>query len=133
MCHALIIDDNMIVNHAIEDRIISMGFRSFDHTWTEHQAVEAVDHRSPDLVVIGNSVACGTPLGVARNLFSHCHAPILMIAADQCCVYRHVRTDSEISGPFHLTEIELAIAVALKSRPGIDPANEVPAPALEFA
>ena len=39
MGHALIIDDNIAVSRAIQSYLEPLGFASFDHAWTERQAI----------------------------------------------------------------------------------------------
>jgi CheY-like chemotaxis protein len=68
MSHALIIDDNRVVGRAIQSWLAAFGFDSFDHTWTEQQALEAAAERTPDLIVVGDHVASGSPLEVAREV-----------------------------------------------------------------
>lgn len=49
MCHAHILDDNMAIGRAIQDRLASLGLGSFDNAWTEKQtdaSPESVRDRS---------------------------------------------------------------------------------------
>ena len=94
MSHALIIDDNMIVSQAIENRLVELGFDSFDRTWTEGQAIAAAARRPPDLVVIGDTI------------------PVLMITADAGRAHRLLPDDVSFEGPFLLNEIETAVELA---------------------
>ncbi|MBU3991185.1 MAG: response regulator [Alphaproteobacteria bacterium] len=112
MSHALIIDDNMIVSRAIQDRLASLGFRSFDHTWTEEQAVAAAANHSPDLVVVGDSVESGSALNAARRITTRGNIPILMITADSGRMHQSVPRDARVEGPFLLTDMENAVALA---------------------
>ena len=43
MTHALIIEDNMAIAAALEDRLAELGFDSFEQSWTEEDAVAAAD------------------------------------------------------------------------------------------
>ncbi len=112
MSHALIIDDNMIVSRAIEDRLAELGFRSFDHTWTERQAIAAAANRSPDLVVIGDSIEDGSTLKAARNIAMQRNTPILMVTADPGRTRRRLDQQATFDGLFLLNEIENAVALA---------------------
>ena len=112
MCHALIIDDNMIVSRAIQDRLASLGFSSFDHTWSEEQAMTAASCRSPDLVVVGDSVETGSALNAARRISTQNRVPVLMITADPHRVHRCLSADVSFDGPFLLNEIETAVDLA---------------------
>lgn len=112
MTHALIIDDNMIISRAIEDRLVSLGFDSFDHTWTEAQAVEVALYRSPDLIVIGDSIACGSPVDAAQHIAARLGVPILMVKSDRCEVRRSLSNGTVVDGPFPLSDIDTAVAIA---------------------
>jgi len=112
MCHALIIDDNMIISRAIEDRLLSLGFNSFDHTWTEEQAVAAAERRLPDLVVLGDSIEVGSALNAAHRIATRGNVPILMITANPYRLTRPFPEGVSFDGPFILNEIEAAVALA---------------------
>jgi CheY-like chemotaxis protein len=116
MAHALIIGDNMIINRAIASCLISLGFSSFDHTWTEAQALSIAARRPPDLVVVNDTVACGSPLTVARHMAEQSDAPILVVNAGQCEVRRRVPEGAIFDGPFSLSDMGNAVAVARRSR-----------------
>lgn len=112
MSHALIIDDNMIVSQAIENRLVELGFDSFDRTWTEGQAIAAATRRSPDLVVIGDTIASGCALNAARSIRMQRDTPVLMITADAGRARRLLPDDVSFDGPFLLNEIETAVELA---------------------
>ena len=112
MSHALIIDDNMVVGRAIQSRLSAFGFDSFDHTWTEQQAREAAAQRRPDLVVVGDHVANGSPFEVAREVASASDAPILAVTADRFMFQRSVPDSATIDGPYPLNELDSALASA---------------------
>lgn len=112
MSHALIIDDNMIVSRAIQDRLSSLGFHSFDQTWTEELAVAAAARREPDLVVVGDSVETGSALSAARRIAKQRSIPILMITADPGRLLQRIPKDTPFDGPFLLNEIEAAVALS---------------------
>ena len=48
MTHALIIDHDMSVSWAINDSLMSLGLDSFDHPWTEANAIKAAGCHGPD-------------------------------------------------------------------------------------
>lgn len=110
MPHALIIDDNMVVSRAIEDRLSAVGFDSFDHTWTERQALDSAAKRRPDLIVIGDHVAGGSPLEVARELSSVSEAPILAVTTDRFMFRRSIPEGARIDGPYPLNELDTTLA-----------------------
>jgi DNA-binding NarL/FixJ family response regulator len=112
MSHALIIDDNMIVSRAIADRLVELGFNSFDHTWTERQAIAAAESRRPDLVVIGDSIENGSALEAARTIAMQRDTPVLMVTADPVRARRCLDQLASFDGPFLLNEIESAVELA---------------------
>ncbi len=112
MNHALIIDDNLIVSRAIQDCLEGLGFTSFDHTWTEEQAVAAANRRAPNLVIIGDEVEAGSALGAARRISSEMAVPVLMVTGDPVRAERRLAQVDAFEGPFHLNQIEEAVTTA---------------------
>jgi CheY-like chemotaxis protein len=121
MRHALIIDDNMAVSRAIRDRLSAFGFDSFDHTWTEQQAREAVAQRRPDLIVVGDHVASGSPFEVAREVALASQAPVLAVTSARGGTFqRSLPNDAHVEGPYPLTQLDAALASAGESEPPIE-------------
>ncbi len=120
MTHALIIDDNMAVSRAIQARLIALGFNSFDYTWSESQALSVAQRHSPDLVVVGDEIAGSSPMHVAQCFSERFPAPILVVNHGRCEVRRRVPDGRVVDGPFLLSEIDAAVAVALRSWPTRD-------------
>jgi CheY-like chemotaxis protein len=112
MTHALIIDDNAVISRAVENRLVPLGFNSFDHTWTEKQALDAATARHPDLVVVGDSIAGGSPVRAAQRVAEQFGAPILLVAAGRCEVRRKIPAGAVLEGPFSLSDIDVAVAIA---------------------
>jgi CheY-like chemotaxis protein len=117
MTHALIIEDNMIIARAICDRLEPLGFRSFDRTWTERQALAAASHRRPDLVVVGDEIEGGSPVGTARKVAKLTGAPVLMVTGDPLIAQRRLAEADGFEGPFLLNRIEDAVDIALSQAP----------------
>lgn len=120
MTHALIIDENMTVSRAIKAWLGTLGFDSFDQTWTEDQAIAAADRRLPDIVVIGDKLSSGSPYTAARRIAERFTAPILLVAAGQCELRRRLPKGTVLDGPFPLSEIGSAVDLARKSGPWRD-------------
>ncbi len=112
MRHALIIDDNMAVSRAISNRLSAFGFASFDHTWTEQQARHAVARRRPDLIVVGEHVASGSPFELAREIALFSQAPVLAVTSDSGTFQRSLPNDAQVDGPYPLTQLDAALANA---------------------
>lgn len=112
MTHALIIDDNMIVSRAIQSCLETLGFNSFDHTWTEEQALAAADRRPPDLVVIGDEVEAGSALSAAKRISCDLAVPVLMVTGDPVRARKRLEKTASFEGPFLLNQIEEAVQLA---------------------
>ncbi|MBB3957174.1 hypothetical protein [Novosphingobium sediminicola] len=112
MTHALIIDDNMIFSHSVQKRLEGIGFRSFDKTWTEAQALTAADRRNPDLIVIGDDVEEGSALRAAQAITEKVPVPVLMVTADPIRAKLAIEDQGTVKGPFLLNQIEEAVKQA---------------------
>ena len=110
MCHALIVNDNRVISRGIQDQLQACGFDSFDHTWSERQALEAAARHSPDLVVIGGAIAGGSPLEVARKVASEAYAPVLAVTTEEFTFERRFPTRVATHGPFRLSQLSDALA-----------------------
>jgi DNA-binding response OmpR family regulator len=113
MAHALIIDDNSAISRGIESRLFAFGFNSFDHTWTERQALEAAKCRVPDLIVVGDHIADASALSVAKKVALATNAPVLALTGNQLASERAVPTGASVEGPFSLSRLGDALARAL--------------------
>jgi hypothetical protein len=105
-------NDNRIIGRAIEDRLTHCGVDSFDHAWTEEQAFRAAARRSPDLVIAGDTIACGSPFKAAQDIATWHDASVLTISAGLCLVQRKRGRAPSLQQTFPLTEIGAAVAVA---------------------
>ena len=109
MPHALIIDDNMTISAAVQDRLTELGFDSFEQSWTEDQAVAAATHHHPDLVVIGDTLIAGSPVEAARRISQTQNTTLLAITADGTALAQRLPASTAVHGPYSLTEIEAAV------------------------
>jgi DNA-binding response OmpR family regulator len=108
--HALIIDDNVILSRAVRDRLEAFGFDSFDYAWAEEQALHAAAKRRPDLIVVGDSIAEGSPLAVAKDLSREKGAPLLVVTTQSFMLQRQLRDSAELDGPHLLIDLDDALA-----------------------
>jgi hypothetical protein len=72
------------------------------------QAVAAAARRTPDLVVIGDTIESGCALNAARSIAMERNAPVLLVTADPCRARRRFPDDMSVL----LNEIEDAVALA---------------------
>lgn len=113
MSHALIIDDNMAISRGIEHQLQTLGFSSFDHSWSGRQAVEAATQRRPDLIVVGESITEGSPRVVAESLARSYNAPVLAVTHDGCALQRTPARSASLEGHYCLADLERAVAAAI--------------------
>ena len=112
MKHALIIEDDPRVSNALEDRLIHLGFRSFEKSWTEEDGVAAAARRRPDLVVVGESLASGSPINAARRIARNADVPILLVTDRLHQRLPALPAGARLEGPHPLDELASAIALA---------------------
>lgn len=116
MPHALIIDENIAISRAIQGYLAELGFESFDHTWTERQALAAARIRKPDIIVIGDDIEVGCAMRAARVISADGTIPVLMVSGDPARASRHLARASSYEGPFRINQIEEAVDLALRQR-----------------
>lgn len=112
MTHALIIDENLLVSRTIQACLEELGFRSFDQTWTEEQAVAAASLHVPDLVVIGDGVETGSPIRAAQRISDAFDVPILLVSCNPVRTREQLSEDIVFMGPFPLHELNKAVDIA---------------------
>jgi len=105
MGHALIMEDNIIVGHAIERQLTAAGFRSFDHAWTESQAIEYARKLAPALIVIGDRVEQGSAIAAARAIGRDNAVPVVFATTGDHAPREGLPADLPIHGPCRLDEI----------------------------
>ncbi|WP_454890293.1 hypothetical protein [Sphingopyxis chilensis] len=107
----------MIIGRAIRHYLEPLGFRSFDHSWTEQQALAAAEKRMPDLIVIGDELESGSAFNAASAIGSRESVPVLMVNGDPAWT-RHCLEHATIeAGPFELSDIETAVDRAFRRGP----------------
>jgi DNA-binding response OmpR family regulator len=113
MPHALIIDENIAISRGIEACLAALGFATFDHTWTEQQALAAARRLRPDIIVIGDDIEMGCAMRAARIISADGTIPVLMVSGDPARASRRLADTQTYDGPFRLNQIEQAVALAL--------------------
>jgi len=115
MSHALIIEDNMIVGQAIQQQLAHAGFRSFDHAWTETQAIGHAKRRTPDLVVIGDGIEQGSVIDTVRAIGGREDIPVLLATTERHRTDVSLPSDITIFGPCRIDEITQMVADGLSA------------------
>ncbi|MCU0946936.1 MAG: hypothetical protein MUF47_01605 [Porphyrobacter sp.] len=116
MAHALIIDQNNAIRRAIQYYLGGLGFDSFDHTWTEQQALSAARARRPDIIVIGDDIEIGCVMRTARTISCDGTIPVLMVSGDPETASRRLARASSYEGPFQINRIEEAVGLAMSQK-----------------
>jgi len=120
MGHALIMEDNIIVGHAIERQLADAGFHSFDHAWTESQAIEYAQRHAPALIVIGDRVEQGSAIAAVRTIGRSGAVPVLFATTDISRPRERLPADMAIHGPCRLDEIGDLLSRRLSNLPGAE-------------
>jgi DNA-binding response OmpR family regulator len=112
MKHALIIDDNMVVASALQDRLRRIGFTSFHHAWSERDALAAAKRQAPDLILVGDTIEEGSAVNAARRINAQHDAPILLVTGDSLKAKSSLPEGASLGRPFLLRELDSAVEVA---------------------
>lgn len=111
MSHALIIDDNLSVRCGVMDQLAGHGFTSFDHAWTERQALAAALRQCPDLIVIGQAIAEGSPFEVAAHIAQARAIPILTVTSTSFRMYRPAAKRQSCARQYCSSEMSEVVAL----------------------
>tara|TARA_R110002124_G_scaffold63777_9_gene174630 strand:- start:2921 stop:3292 length:372 start_codon:yes stop_codon:yes gene_type:complete len=112
MSHALIIEQNMVVGSELSKRLSDLGFDSFDHVWTEDDAVAIAEMRPPDLILVGDRLETGDAVGAARRICEKHDVPVLMVTADSVRARQRLMDGAVIDGPFAFSKFPEALEAA---------------------
>ena len=94
MPHVLIIDENIAISRGIQRYLAALGFDSFDHTWTEQQALRSARSCRPDMIVIGDDIEFGCAMRAARIISEEGAIPVLMVSGAPKRAARHLERAS---------------------------------------
>lgn len=114
MAHALIIGDNILMGRTIQSRLETLGFSSFDRSWSEEQAVAAASCRPPDLIVIGDAIEGGSAVSAARRITRSRAVPVLMMTVDPDRPGASMAAGESFDGPYRPDQIGEALRQANK-------------------
>ncbi len=120
MSHALIIEKNMVIGSALSKRLVDLGFDSFDHVWTEEDALEIASRHPPDLILVGDSLETGDTIETARKICQKRDVPVLLVTADSPRARERLSGGAVLDGPFAFSQMTEVVDFALhRSRPTI--------------
>ena len=110
MQHVLIISDDPALSSAMEDRLLALGFRSFERSWTEEDAVDAARQRRPDLIVVGDSLAVGSPIETAARITEEQpDIPALLATTRVGPILRELPDGVRLDGPYPPEQAAVAV------------------------
>lgn len=115
MPHALVIEDNMVISKMIEVELVRAGFDSFEHSWTEEDAVAAAQRRVPDLVVVGDTLEAGSTMAAAQRIRSMRDVPVLLVTANAEKMRRSLPKTVSFDQRFALKDLARAVAAAAEA------------------
>lgn len=120
MKHALIVEDDFRLSDALEDRLIAIGFNSFEKTWTEEGAVEVAFRRRPDLVLVADRIEEGSPISAARRIALAYDVPVLLVTSKASGPIHWRAEGARVEGSYALADLGRAVAEAMESRDGVE-------------
>lgn len=112
MKHALIIEDNLVICSELSRRLESLGFRSFDHVWTEEDAFAVANKRPPDLVLVGYHLESVDSIKVARQISQELDVPVLLITTTLRGSLRQLNKQMKLEGPYTIAQLSDAVNTA---------------------
>lgn len=114
MRHALIISADPDLASVIEDRLLALGFRAFERSWTEDDAVDAARQRPPDLIVVGDCLEAGSSVQAAGRINEE-QPDIPVLLATTCLpkLLRELPQGASLSGPYSPDQAAVAVKRSL--------------------
>ena len=107
--HALIIEDDFFVADLIEDTLRQAGFTSFSFATNEKEAVEAAEHRRPDLIASDVELAPGSGLDAVQAICSRNVVPVIFVTANSTQVRERCPEAVVIQKPFGASQLLLGV------------------------
>jgi len=107
--HALIIEDDAVIAMLIEDELRDLGYSTFATVATEHEAIEAVARRCPDLVTSDGSLFSGTGASAVRRIRSTLKVPVIFITGDPEQARHQFPGTPVLEKPFTVSQLVAAV------------------------
>lgn len=108
----MIIESNRIVSAELSKHLTRLGFHSFDHVWTEEDAIAVADKRRPDLLLVGDRLETGSPIAAARAICVKHDVPALLVTSDSSKARQRLGEGALLDGPFAFSNISKAVSAA---------------------
>lgn len=115
----LIVEDEVLIAEDIKDYLLSFGYTDIYMVHNKHQALQAIEQLSPDLVFLDLHLQLPTDgIEIARDLDKRKNIPYIFITANADLLIvqaaTHTNAAAYITKPFKETDLFAAIQIALK-------------------
>ena len=107
--HALIIEDEFLTAHLIEDRLRGLGFTSFAFAMDEEEAVAAALERCPDLITSDVQLPRGCGIDAVKRICADGPIPILYITGSGSIVRERCPSAVVVQNPFGMADLRNAV------------------------
>ncbi|WP_417594254.1 hypothetical protein [Parasphingorhabdus sp.] len=101
-----------MIGEELSEHLKNLGFDSFDHVFTEEDAVAIADMRKPDLVLVGDNIEAGDSIEAARRISQKHEIPMLLVTSDSFHIKQRMTEGAILEGPFAFSKIPEAFQVA---------------------
>ena len=111
--HALIIEDESLIQVMIETYLEDLGFTSFEHAKTQDEAIACARSRVPDLITADLHLAEGSGQEAARAIRTEHPVPVVLIVGD----VQRVRASefTIVEKPFTFDTLKQAVTIAMQA------------------
>jgi DNA-binding response OmpR family regulator len=103
--HALIVEDEFLTAHLIEDRLRDLGFSSFAFAMDEEEAVAAASERCPDLITADVQLSPGCGIDAVQRICDEKRIPVLYITCTAMMVRERCPWAVVIQKPFGMADL----------------------------
>ena len=112
--HALIIEDDYLIAHAIEDSLEDLGFSTFSFARSQDAAVAAAEERKPDLITADARLWPGKGVEAVRTICSTRERPVIFITGFAPDVEDEMPGAIVLQKPLKQGELAKAVRKALR-------------------
>jgi CheY-like chemotaxis protein len=113
--HALIIEDQFLTAHLIEDRLRDLGFTSFAYAMDEDEAVAAARERCPDLITSDVQLITGCGIDAVQRICGEKPIAHLYITGVAKMVRERCPWAIVIQKPFTVADLRQGVEQARKA------------------
>lgn len=108
--HALIIEDEYLIAHEIEEQLAELGFRSFSFARSEDAAIAAASDKRPDLITADVRLLPGNGVTAVESICSPKRCPVIFITGFPWDVETDLPGAQILRKPFKKGELKKAVS-----------------------